>query len=690
MIIAEFKDGYDYASAYGLWQWDYGQVLRIQGLDLPTAVEIHFSLTETGGEAVTRVGTTKDGVTDVVIPDSMLENNGITRNYYIYVFVYLADETSGETTKKITLQVKARPKPEAFDAPGDDELFREAIAAVNECAERAEAAQSSAEEAAKEAQDSAKQAEQAGTDSVAAIQAAEGEALAAIEYAYRETGIVCEAAGELIQVTDSSDLLISDFSMTGVTEQESTTGAQLWDESNESSYANGRRYVFQCEPNTDYTLSTDVQVGSLAALYGEFNTANIHAVKYNATELTFNSGDYTTLYMQVYQPENSGGIKVMLNAGSTALPWEPYTGGAPSPSPDYPQEVVSAGSWNEEAQKWEYEISVGGAQLFDISKVITEEGVVINNGDGTLTVKTAVDSNGVAAKSPHRLRDYCPDIVSGKTYYLYADSTGSEKVIYFGKSKFMWDFGSSRIITDDDLDSIVYFYASGISTEATVSNIMITEVSNAPYEQYKPPQTVLLTSDRPLTKWDKLEKRNGQWGWVYKSAEIVLDGSEQWFLTGVTSDEYQGFALRSSDYNAMESNLRLVCDRFAYSTSNEINTCSQTNSEYGLRFVVSIEYVPNKTVADWENWLQSNPITVLYQLAEPTFVPLSETEQEQMNALHTNYPTTVVTNDQGCGMVLTYVADTENYIAQRYVPQEEYEELEARVAALETAAVNNI
>lgn len=36
-------------------------------------------------------------------------------------------------------------------------------------------------------------------------------------------------------------------------------------------------------------------------------------------------------------------IKAMLNTGSTALPWEPYTGGKPSPSPDYPQEIVSAG-----------------------------------------------------------------------------------------------------------------------------------------------------------------------------------------------------------------------------------------------------------------------------------------------------------------------------------------------------------
>lgn len=73
MVTAVFTDNDDCARTYGLWQWDYGQQLRIEGLHLPTAVEIHFALQETGGEAITRVGTTKDGVTTVTIPDSMLE-----------------------------------------------------------------------------------------------------------------------------------------------------------------------------------------------------------------------------------------------------------------------------------------------------------------------------------------------------------------------------------------------------------------------------------------------------------------------------------------------------------------------------------------------------------------------------------------------------------------------------------------
>lgn len=145
MIIVDFKDE-NYKSVTGLWQWDYGQVLRIQGLNLPKAVEIHFSLQESGGEAKKRVGFTKDGATDVVIPESMLENEEPLGNYDIFAFIYLTDDTSGQTEYKICMPVKARPKPEAFDKPEDGEIFREAIKAVNNAADRAETAEKQAGE----------------------------------------------------------------------------------------------------------------------------------------------------------------------------------------------------------------------------------------------------------------------------------------------------------------------------------------------------------------------------------------------------------------------------------------------------------------------------------------------------------------------------------------------------------------
>ena len=112
ITTAVFEPGSTTANVYGLWQYDYGQVLRIQGLHLPSMVEIHFSLQETGGTSVMRVGVTKDGVTDVIIPDSMLENDGATSDYDIFAFVYLTDATSGQTEYKIKLRVKSRPEPE--------------------------------------------------------------------------------------------------------------------------------------------------------------------------------------------------------------------------------------------------------------------------------------------------------------------------------------------------------------------------------------------------------------------------------------------------------------------------------------------------------------------------------------------------------------------------------------------------
>lgn len=136
MVTAVFSDNSNSAFAHGLWQWDYGQILRIQGLSLPPAVEIQFSLQETGGESTTRIGVTKDGVTDVVIPDSMLEGGIETRKdiYYAYAFIYIDDGNSGKTVKKIIMDVKLRPKPEAFSG-SDDTTLGNVIDSLNKFAE---------------------------------------------------------------------------------------------------------------------------------------------------------------------------------------------------------------------------------------------------------------------------------------------------------------------------------------------------------------------------------------------------------------------------------------------------------------------------------------------------------------------------------------------------------------------------
>ena len=171
MITAIIDAGQHYCQAVSdLWQWDYGQTLRIQGVKLPAAVEIQFSTTERIGETVTRIGVTKEGVTEVPIPDTLLEGNGASHDYVIYAFIYVENAASGKTEHKIAMNVRARPKPEAHATPEEGELFRQAIVAVTESADRAESARDLAEGSARTAQGSAEAAEQAKNEAVEAAE----------------------------------------------------------------------------------------------------------------------------------------------------------------------------------------------------------------------------------------------------------------------------------------------------------------------------------------------------------------------------------------------------------------------------------------------------------------------------------------------------------------------------------------
>lgn len=150
--IVEFTRNNRFAKCGGIYQYDRGQILRIKGLDLPKVVEVQFAYTESGGSTETRVGTTADGVTDVYIPNEMLKNNGITRDYSIWAFVYVTDGDSGNTVYKMRLDVTSRPATgEITEDPDEPHPFDEAINAVNAAASRAETAESNAKEHAADA-----------------------------------------------------------------------------------------------------------------------------------------------------------------------------------------------------------------------------------------------------------------------------------------------------------------------------------------------------------------------------------------------------------------------------------------------------------------------------------------------------------------------------------------------------------
>ena len=137
----------------GIWQYDYGQILRIIGADLPKAVEVQFSLKDKGGDTLTRIGATVDGTTEVKVPDGLLKNENCTQNYLIYAWIYVTDDTSGNTEYQIILHVKSRPKPEepTEEPIPEPNIFHETVEAVNAEADRAEQAEQKAKASAEEA-----------------------------------------------------------------------------------------------------------------------------------------------------------------------------------------------------------------------------------------------------------------------------------------------------------------------------------------------------------------------------------------------------------------------------------------------------------------------------------------------------------------------------------------------------------
>ena len=102
-ITTAFFNGGRTATTAPLYQWDYGQILSINGLTLPAAFQVHFSNTPRSGTTTTSIG--QDG--QVTIPDVYL-----TKGLPVYAFIFLHNsEDDGETEYVITIPVNARPRP---------------------------------------------------------------------------------------------------------------------------------------------------------------------------------------------------------------------------------------------------------------------------------------------------------------------------------------------------------------------------------------------------------------------------------------------------------------------------------------------------------------------------------------------------------------------------------------------------
>lgn len=185
-------------------------------------------------------------------------------------------------------------------------------------------------------------------------------------YAPIEAAIRPTVSGNPATLEHSVAWAMQGLSVYGKSTQVTTTGAQLIDaqawQTADSEYYKVAKDGGMVQLKADNRGTQDIPM-FLALEAGEY-TASVNsgfilqiikdgvdlvAVNYiNHYKATFTLDSPATIGMKVYEYPStniypSSVAYPMINSGSTALPWEPYTGGRPSPSPDYPQEIVTAG-----------------------------------------------------------------------------------------------------------------------------------------------------------------------------------------------------------------------------------------------------------------------------------------------------------------------------------------------------------
>lgn len=160
-------------------QYDYGQVLKIAGLDLPDAFEVHFANT---GDTTTITQIAQNGV--VEIPDQFFRSSK-----QINAYIFLHDgETDGETEYKITIGVLPRPAiSDEEPTPEEQSAITQAIAAlqsaVSQTAQSETNAAASAESAATSASEASMSAQNAADSETTAGEMAQVAEASAVEAA---------------------------------------------------------------------------------------------------------------------------------------------------------------------------------------------------------------------------------------------------------------------------------------------------------------------------------------------------------------------------------------------------------------------------------------------------------------------------------------------------------------------------
>lgn len=394
-------------------------------------------------------------------------------------------------------------------------------------------------------------------------------------------------------------------------------------------------------------------------------------------------------------------LYVMLNSGDAALPWEPYTGGKPSPSPDYPQEIVSAG------EDGNLNVMVRGKNLVcpftESIQIKSGEAVLdydsksqIIHVHGTTTIKQGLYAEDYKIEFPKNQEVTL-------SYDLISGNIPRGTIIQFS------DFTTLGITCTDTIKSATgnwnkegypgyIMFVVDIPVGETVDfkiKVQLERGSAATYyEPYHEPQSTSVTTPNglpgiPVTSGGNYTDENGR-QWICDEVDLGRGVRVQRVRIKALSPDL-AWSYRKTDrgnnnfqvriYNADVATIRneCLCNIMRYTGNGWDDIPQNLPKIYANDQEITISFLPNSEYSSLEVFKQllTNVKSVIYYaLATPIETPLTASEIAAYKAMRTYRGTTIVEAEDKAGISATYKrsAKTDNTSAEKKIEESEKKE----------------
>lgn len=405
-------------------------------------------------------------------------------------------------------------------------------------------------------------------------------------------------------------------------------------------------------------------------------------------------------------PSEISALKPMLNTGDTALPWEPYTGGKPSPSVEYPQAL---------------EVMATGANLANITpKNNTGISVVSENGEIKINGTVAEDRSSADIYIVGAYGSKTVRFIGVNTYQIFGLTNDEELYVINVSSVVKGAKGEEPATYDGNVNCFMVRLKPG----KTYNNMVIRPMVSAgdrplPWEPYQS-TSATITLTEPLRGvgdyQDRIMCRDGVWG-IERNVQLqklnannviansggihnenaIIDGRYTTILCADYANQirkslYGGNNLTQGFCNIAPAGKTTEWNITSGGKDN-IYTINLSSSIY-ISVPISALGVTTDATAEEVNtavkqYVVDNDVYVMF-IAAPTWEPLPDATQQALNALTTYAGTTHLTITAGGPaptVTLDYVQDTHKALEQCQGAAKEYtdNQIAAIVAALPTA-----